>query len=148
MAHSIAWAALIVVAGAFLPAASAQEIAFGDDSSEYARDGECDDRRFTGTTMASSLSLTGIGRDATDCRRGHEAGALRLWDPAEARAATDCASISFGDDSSAVALDGQCDDIRFEGVGSAAVLLPEDTFGDATDCRRLCQFGAIFLRDY
>jgi hypothetical protein len=148
MAHSIAWAALIVVAGAFLPAASAQEIAFGDDSSDYARDGECDDRRFRGTTMASVLSADNTGHDATDCRRGYVGGALRLWDPAAARAATDCARVDFGDDRSEWARDGECDDIRFEGTGMAEILVPEDTFADATDCRQLCRAGRVSLRDY
>ena len=123
-------------------------IRLGDDSSQFALDGECDDRRFFGSTMASALGLSEIGRDATDCRRGLDAGALRPWDPAAARAATDCASVEFGDDSSAVANDGVCDDPRFEGIGTGAVLLPEDRFRDGTDCRRLCEFGALFLRNY
>lgn len=141
--------ALVLILWAAAVAAPAQQsIDFGDDSGEFARDGECDDRRFFGATMASALSLTEIGRDATDCRRGFEAGTLELWDMAAARAATDCAATTFGDDSSEFARDGECDDIRFEGIGAAALLLPGDTFRDATDCRRLCEFGVLFLRDY
>lgn len=138
----------MIVAICLGSAAKAQEVDFGDDSSEFAQDGECDDRRFFGASMANSIGLQEVGRDATDCKRGYDAGALWLWDPAEARAATDCAAISFGDDASQYAGDGECDDIRFEGIGSGATLLPEDMFRDAADCQRLCTFGLVFLRDY
>jgi hypothetical protein len=44
--------------------------------------------------------------------------------------------------------DGECDDIRFEGLGAASGLSAENTGGDATDCRQLCTYGAVSLRDY
>jgi hypothetical protein len=129
--------------------AHAQTVEFGDDSSDFARDGECDDRRFFGATMApGGLDADNVGRDATDCKRGYQSGALRVWDAARARAATNCAAIDFGNDSSDWAQDGECDDFRFEGPGTAWVMLPEDNFRDATDCRRLCGLGQIALRDY
>jgi hypothetical protein len=139
-----------VICAAFLGATAslAQDIEFGDDSSEFARDGECDDRRFRGSTMAGALSVIGIGRDATDCQRGYEAGTLDIWDPAAAQAATDCTAIAFGDDTSDFANDGQCDDIRFEGIGAAALLIPLNTFRDASDCAWMCRFGMVALRDY
>ncbi len=55
------------------------QIHFGDDSSEYARDGECDDIRFTGNGVAWILIDDERGRDATDCRRLYEAGRIQLF---------------------------------------------------------------------
>ncbi len=52
---------------------------FGDDSSEYAHDGECDDIRFSGRGMAGTLLDDDRGHDATDCRRLYEAGLIRLF---------------------------------------------------------------------
>jgi hypothetical protein len=57
-------------------------------------------------------------------------------------------SIDEGDDSGDFALDGECDGPRFDGPGSAALLVPEDMGADADDCRRLCAFGVAALRDY
>jgi hypothetical protein len=142
----IAMSTVLALSGA--APARAQAIDFGDDSGEFARDGQCDDRRFRGATMANILGITEIGRDATDCQRGYEAGVLELWQPGAAQVATDCAVISFGDDSSDFARDGQCDDIRFEGIGAAELLIPVNTFRDASDCQRLCRFGVVALRDY
>ena len=141
--------ALAVSAGGVLPAAAQGEgPLYGDDGSEYAEDGECDDRRFTGGGMAADLSWDHVGRDATDCRRGVEGGVLTLWDLGVARGATRCDLLDFGDDSSDYAEDGECDDPRFEGPGTDAVMLADDEGRDATDCRRLCEFGVLGLRDY
>jgi hypothetical protein len=123
-------------------------IAFGDDSSEWARDGECDDRRFAGTAMANGLSWENTGRDATDCQAALNAGTVRLWVQADAMAATQCGSLNFGDDSSEFANDGECDDMRFEGLGSASIINNTHELSDATDCQRMCAFGAVALRDY
>ncbi len=51
-------------------------IDFGDDSSNWANDGECDDPRFTGEGMADSLVETDSMRDASDCRTLYRSGAL------------------------------------------------------------------------
>ena len=40
---------------------------FGDDDSEFAFDGECDDPRFEGDGMARNLHRQYVGHDATDC---------------------------------------------------------------------------------
>jgi len=56
------------------------DIGFGDDSSEWARDGECDDPRFTGAGMARVLLDQDLGRDATDCRTLLEVGRIELND--------------------------------------------------------------------
>ena len=55
------------------------EVDFGDDSSEYAHDRECDDIRFSGRGMAGTLLDDDRGHDATDCRRLYEAGLIRLF---------------------------------------------------------------------
>ncbi len=53
--------------------------------------------------------------------------------------------VFFGDDTSDWANDGECDDPRFEGAGTADTLLEEDLFRDATDCRTLLERGQITL---
>src|SRR5262245_18386384 len=53
----------------------------------------------------------------------------------------------FGDDGSNWANDGECDDPRFEGVGSASTLLDEDQAHDASDCKKLFDQGRVALRD-
>lgn len=126
----------------------AQSINFGDDKSDYANDGQCDDRRFRGAAIASGLDRDDIGRDATDCKTDYDAGKLTLWNFAAALEATQCDTIDFGSDESDYPADGQCDDFRFEGPGADQVMLTEDIGKDATDCSRLCEFGQIALRDY
>ena len=121
---------------------------FGDDTNEWANDGECDDRRFYGAGMASDLALSGIGTDATDCRNGIEAGLIAFWEMTAAMQATQCDAINFGDNSSEYAYDGECDDPRFEGIGSASVVSTDGLGADAADCSKLCGYGAIALRDY
>ncbi|MFZ8952505.1 MAG: hypothetical protein ACO2ZB_02115 [Gammaproteobacteria bacterium] len=109
----------------FIQPLSAQ-IFFGDDSSPFALDGECDDPRFKGNGMASTLLLSDIYRDATDCSTLYYDGQTSLLVAPE-----------FGDDSSPFALDGECDDPRFQGTGMARVLREENTLKDASDCMRL-----------
>ena len=130
-----------------LPAA-AQEINFGTNASDYARDGECDDRRFVGEGMAASLEGESLGADAADCEALFNEGKIKLWDINAAREATMCNAIEFGNDTNDFAQDGECDDPRFEGFESALSLLADDAGTDATDCRKLCEFGRIFLRNY
>ncbi|TNC63987.1 hypothetical protein [Rubellimicrobium roseum] len=124
------------------------QVNFGDDSGQWAGDGECDDRRFAGQGMAVSLNWLSVGRDATDCRALYDAGSIRLWAPKESQAATQCAAIDFGDNMSQFANDAECDDPRFEGLGVAGILNPSETGHDAADCSQLCAFGAASLRDY
>ena len=49
---------------------------FGDNSSHWANDGECDDPRFAGSGVASDLQDYNIGRDADDCRSAISAGTV------------------------------------------------------------------------
>ena len=61
-------------------------------------------------------------------------------------AASPSYAISFGNNSSEWAYDGECDDPRFAGPGMADTLLEEDTGSDASDCRDLYRSGSIWLR--
>ena len=57
----------------------ASRIQWGNDTSKYAKDGECDDKRFTGAGMTTTPLLdSDIQRDATDCRAAFEQGRLEL----------------------------------------------------------------------
>ena len=54
-------------------------IQWGNDTSKYAKDGECDDKRFTGAGMTTTPLLdSDIQHDATDCRAAFEQGRLTL----------------------------------------------------------------------
>ena len=115
-------------------------IDFGDDAGEYGRDGECDDGRFDGDGMAPGMLARNRGRDAADCRRLYDEGRIRLFG-----VDLDSGYIDFGDDTSAYARDGECDDPRFDGGGMNAFPLCSDRGHDATDCRRLYDAGRIRL---
>jgi hypothetical protein len=57
----------------------ASHIQWGDDASKYSKDGECDDKRFTGAGMTSTPLLdSDIQHDATDCRTAYAQGRLEL----------------------------------------------------------------------
>lgn len=133
----------VVVAGVMFDG-----IDFGDDGGQWPVDGECDDRRFTGEGMAGSLNWEGVGRDASDCLAGYQAGALGLWNAEDSVAATQCDAIDFGDDDGDFPMDSECDDYRFEGRAAALRLAIEEAGHDASDCRRLCTYGVVSLRDY
>ena len=134
-------AALIIAAPAH-----AAGVEFGDDSSEWANDGECDDRRFIGTGMATSLDKDDNFHDATDCRKLYEAGQIKLVSEEAGKLATQCDQIDFGDNSSEWANDQECDDPRFDGPGTAGVIAPDDLQTDANDCMMQCERGRIWLR--
>ncbi len=53
--------------------------------------------------------------------------------------------IDFGDDLSTWSNDGECDDPRFEGEGTATTLLDDDMYHDATDCSAAYSSGTIQL---
>jgi hypothetical protein len=128
---------------------SAGEIDFGDDSSEWANDGECDDPRFSGKGSADQLVDDDILKDATDCKAAFDAGTVTFngASASTAPADIDTSEIDFGDDSSDWANDGECDDPRFKGTGSAEELLDDDIRKDATDCRAAFAAGTVTLVD-
>ncbi len=122
-------------------------IEFGDDTSLFANDGECDDPRFTGPGVGSNLDWTSVGNDATDCRASVKAGA-RYWFGATSIIIPDCSAVDFGADGGDYANDDACDDPRFvhpEKLASS-ILLQSDLKQDATDCREICESGRLFLR--
>jgi len=137
------------------PAGGQQAVNFGDDTSQWAYDAECDDPRFTGPGMATAgLSHDNSYRDATDCRNAYYAGQVWLASN-QGGGSYDYGynnygygtSINFGDDASQWSYDGECDDPRFYGPGMTTTpLLDEDRYHDATDCRRQYEAGRIALR--
>jgi hypothetical protein len=130
--------AVLAVCLGIVPAALHAQPDFGDDTSQWANDGECDDPRFEGEGAAETLLDEDRGHDAADCRTLFNAGRITLRGAA--------ASIDYGDDRSEWAHDGECDDPRFEGAGMAATLLDADARHDASDCRALVEAGRISLR--
>lgn len=140
----------ILAAIALLNAADAvaqNRVDFGDDSSVWARDGECDDPRFEGQGMATTLVDEDLRADATDCRILYERGLIRLRGTSFSGGSNSGGSgnVDFGNNASDWANDGECDDPRFEGRGVASVLLDEDRGRDANDCRDLYNAGMIQL---
>lgn len=141
----VAAAAFFVACSGLAPTVHAQKGApdFGDDSSRWAKDGECDDRRFTGDGMTPTTLLdTDIGHDATDCRAAWNSGGLVL----AADQGRGVRTPEFGDDASEWANDDECDDPRFSGDGMTNTeLLEDDLFHDATDCRKAWRDGELML---
>jgi hypothetical protein len=70
---------------------------FGDNTSEWANDGECDDPRFDGEGAAETLVDADRGHDATDCRKLFNAGSIRLRSDAAA-AGMQSGRLEKGDD--------------------------------------------------
>ncbi|MCR2832936.1 hypothetical protein [Parerythrobacter lacustris] len=134
---------------------AASGIDWGDDVGEWANDGECDDKRFSGDGMTSTPLLDeDIGHDATDCRTAYEAGKLTYsistGDKSQAAATrpqSASGGIDWGDDRGDWANDGECDDSRFTGAGMTSTpLLDEDIRHDATDCREQFERGRLQLK--
>ncbi|MDP3492752.1 MAG: hypothetical protein Q8R82_06525 [Hyphomonadaceae bacterium] len=119
---------------------------FGDDKSRWAKDGECDDRRFTGAGMSDAPFIdSDIGHDASDCRSAWRTGKIQLAAAASRIAATP----DFGDDASDWSEDGECDDPRFKGDGmTTTTLLEDDILHDAADCSAAWQRGEISLAGF
>lgn len=132
--------------------AMAQTIDFGDDASKFAKDGECDDKRFSGPGMTDTPLLdSDIRHDATDCRAAHRQGRLTFNGNQSATtggyATSGVDHIIWGDDASKYAKDGECDDKRFTGPGlTDTPLLDSDVKHDATDCRAAFRQGRLQLR--
>ncbi|WP_265562757.1 hypothetical protein [Sphingomicrobium arenosum] len=117
---------------------------FGNDDSLYANDGECDDPRFAGPGVALSASDEHLGEDASDCRAMVEAGRARWRDreeEARLRTLPGPGGFVFGADSSALALNGICDDMRFIGENVHEVQLGSDILADGSDCRTAFEAG-------
>lgn len=63
---------------ACVPLTLAAQPDFGDNTSQWADDGECDDPRFEGEGAAATLLEEDRGHDAADCRALFEAGRITL----------------------------------------------------------------------
>ncbi len=121
---------------------------FGNDSSVYANDGECDDPGFVGQGMAGDGgSIDHAGKDRSDCLAGYESGSLKAAPPVPVLQTLNVDGILFGDDTSAFANDGECDDPRFEGEGMAASPGENHRGHDASDCLVAYQGGSVTLRN-
>jgi hypothetical protein len=136
-------------------AAYAQNIDFGDDASQFSKDGECDDMRFSGPGMTDTTLIdSDIRHDATDCRSSYNQGRLTYQGGHRQEAATGSGyatsgvnHIIWGDDASKYSKDGECDDKRFQGAGMTNTpLLDSDVKHDATDCRAAYNQGRLTLR--
>ncbi|WP_198650456.1 hypothetical protein [Saccharospirillum mangrovi] len=57
---------------------SADDIEWGDNTSEWANDGECDDPRFAGPGAAAGNNASDRYHDANDCRMLYQSGELYL----------------------------------------------------------------------
>ena len=141
----LALTALTLVMPLASSAAPAADINYGDDSSDFSNDGECDDPRFVGPATTDSPDWSSTGADATDCRQSVKAGA-RYWFNTTEFHTPICSAEDFGDDSGMFSNDGACDDPRYFGFASGTILLVSDTKVDASDCRRACEFGLLFSR--
>jgi len=71
--------AVLVLAAPLAGQTASEASDFGDDSSVYANDSECDDTRFVGNRGAGAWTANGdhVRRDATDCRNLLNAGRIR-----------------------------------------------------------------------
>ncbi len=146
-----------IVLGLPGPVLAADDINFGDDSSQFAKDGECDDMRFAGAGMTDTLLIdSDILHDATDCRTGFNQGRLtylgghRSGSGGSEGTTTPASAVSriqWGDDNGKYSKDGECDDKRFVGAGMTTTpLLDSDIKHDATDCRAAFEQGRLTLR--
>ncbi len=144
--------------GSGSPAAAASaagpSFSFGDDASKYSKDGECDDKRFSGPGMTSTPLLdSDVGHDATDCKSAYNQNRLTFvgengGGQAVAHGSNDLERIQWGDDGSKYSKDGECDDKRFTGPGMTSTpLLDSDIQHDATDCRAAYSQGRLSLRE-
>lgn len=117
-------------------------IDFGDDSGTYSNDAECDDPRFTGSGVGVALD-DHLMADATDCSTAYSEGTVTLAEEGSDSGSNGDFRINFGDDSSASAYDGVCDDPRFQGRGGALELLESNMLADASDCRAAYESGTV-----
>lgn len=77
------------------------DIVFGDDSSGFANDGECDDARFQGPGAAFGSSSDHLFKDATDCRSQFEAGMVNLAEPEDMNLSGNTGTDVFGGNTAA-----------------------------------------------
>ena len=131
------------------PVGRREAINFGNDSSEWANDGACDDNRFVGDSPwyyhweSGRHNMT----DATDCHRLFQAGRVTLRSR-RGLSLQSPTTFDFGDDTGEWAHDGACDDNRFLGPSEHYFHWSNGEYNmrDASDCRNLLDAGLIELR--
>ncbi len=121
-------------------------IGFGDDSSQWSNDDECDDPRFEGSAMAATLLDEDRGHDASDCRTAFNAGEITLLGEMGTQESVTADGIDFGTDGGSWTEDGECDDPRFVGPGASTIDDEEEIRNDATDCRAAYAAGTVMLK--
>ena len=132
------------------PTVDVAGIDFGDDTSSYANNAECDDFRFAGEGMDAVLLEADMGHDATDCRTLVESGKIafqQVYSPDYVNGApyaTD--GVDFGDNTSAYKDNDECDDPRFVGPGMAVVVNEDDNGHDSADCEAKFVAGLVALK--
>lgn len=116
-------------------AAPVVDLDFGDDTSQWAHDDECDDPRFRGVGVADATYRENLLRDAADCRAAYDAGDAvydgelpPMWEGV-------FEGVDFGDNSGPSPDDDYCDDPRFMGRNVSPGLTPRNIGHDAHDCR-------------
>lgn len=109
------------------------EIDFGNDTGDYANDGDCDDGRFFSDGADWNFKRQHVMHDATDCRAKVADGSLSLI-------------LDFGNNSGEYANDDTCDDVRFEGEGRSILTTDSHIKTDSADCVAAFQAGTISLR--
>jgi hypothetical protein len=120
-------------------------VGFGDDTSTWSNDDECDDPRFAGTGMASTLLDDDRGHDATDCRTLFNKGSIALASETVEQTVS-IGDVDFGSDGGSWVKDGECDDPRFTGPGASGLDDQDEVMNDATDCRQAYEAGRVTLR--
>jgi hypothetical protein len=130
-----------VSAASNVTAPDADAIDFGDDTSVWANDAECDDPRFAGEGVAASPVRANVGRDAADCRAALEDGRAVFQGELEPLWSGVHEDIDFGDNSGAYPGDGECDDPRFVGDNVALAAGRANALKDAHDCRTAFDAG-------
>ena len=120
------------------PVSELRKVDFGDDSGRFSQDGECDDARFEGAGRSIYLGRDHIRRDAFDCREMFDQGRVHLRaDYSDEAEPPRSGEVDFGDDSGRFSQDGECDDVRFDGVGRSVYDGRDHIRRDASDCREL-----------
>lgn len=116
---------------------------FGNDSSFYAKDGECDDPRFQGRGMGAKPTRSGIESDATDCIALWKSKRITPAEKLDVNGFLILEGIVFGDDSGSYANDNECDDPGFFGRGVSEGASSENAGKDKTDCLAAYQAGSV-----
>lgn len=109
---------------------ASSEIAWGDDSGNYANDDACDDGRFHDDGDEWSYQRNHVLRDATDCRTLYEASEITLY-------------LDFGSNTGDYVNDDTCDDNRFTGEGRSILQTDSQVKRDADDCIAAYRAGTI-----